>query len=105
MNQDIPPRQPKYVMQTYKQAICHPQIMGWFSAILLCLLLIHAPRAQAQSPGNAIEQNFAAASLTPVPSVDRAVACKISEPAVEALMVGSTCAGHYTLAAGDGRSG
>jgi hypothetical protein len=47
--------------------MCHTQIMGWFSAILVCILLIHAPRVEAQSPSNAIEQNFAS-SLTPVPS-------------------------------------
>jgi hypothetical protein len=55
------------MMQTHKQAMCHTQIMGWFSAILVCFLLIHAPRVEAQTPTGSIEQNFAS-SLTPVPS-------------------------------------
>ena len=83
------------MMQTHKQAICHTQIMGWFSAILVGFLLIHAPRAQAQYPGNAIGQNFA--SLRPVPSMDRVAAGEIAEPAVEAWMVVSVGAGHYTF--------
>ena len=85
------------MMQTVKQAICHTQIMGCFSAILVGFLLIHAPRAEAQSPAGSIAQNFAS-SLTPVPPVDQAAACEIAEPAVEALMVGSGGAGHYTFA-------
>jgi hypothetical protein len=91
------------MMQTHKQAICHPRIMGCFSAILVGFLLIHAPRAQAQSPGNAIEQN--SSSLTPVPSVDRSLACEIAEPAVEALMASSVGAGQYTFIDQGGRSG
>jgi hypothetical protein len=66
MNQEISLAQPKYTAGRLKQAMCHTHIMGWFSAILVGFLLIHAPRAQAQAP-NSIEQNFAS-SLTPVPS-------------------------------------
>jgi hypothetical protein len=102
MNQKIPLRQLKYTPGAHKQAICHPQIMGWFSAILVCFLLIHAPRAEAQSPGNAIEQNFAS-SLRPVSSEALgesgawAAAGEIAEPAVEALMVSSVGAGPYAF--------
>jgi Protein of unknown function (DUF3124) len=45
--------------------------MGLFSAMLACVLLLHAPGARAQGPNN-LEQNFAA-SLTSVPSETLAV--------------------------------
>jgi hypothetical protein len=64
MNQEISSQQPKYTAGRLKQAMCHTHIMGWFSAILVGFLLIHAPRAKAQAPS--IEQNFAS-SLTSVP--------------------------------------
>jgi hypothetical protein len=71
MNQKISSRQPNETSGLVKPAMCHTHIMGLFSAMLACVVLLHAPGARAQGPNN-IEQNFAA-SLTSVPSEALAV--------------------------------
>jgi hypothetical protein len=71
MNQKISSRQPKETSGLVKPAMCHTYIMGLFSAILTCFLLIHPPGARAQGTNN-IEQNFAS-SLTSVPTENFAV--------------------------------
>jgi Protein of unknown function (DUF3124) len=51
--------------------MCHSRITGFFLAILVCLSILHSPRAAAQTSGN-IEQNFAG-SLAALPTENLAV--------------------------------
>jgi Protein of unknown function (DUF3124) len=51
--------------------MCHSRITGFFLAILVCLPILHSPRAAAQTSGN-IEQSFAV-SLTALPTENLAV--------------------------------
>jgi hypothetical protein len=62
MNQKILSRQPKYTPGPLKQAMCHTHIMGLFSAIPPCPVLIHGRGTKAQA-ANGIGRDFASSAM------------------------------------------